>query len=73
MTLTACQSIHRLPETFPGQCIMVIVGVSIYMVFVLHKHWRWLINGGWIIGGIIMAGNQVLIKAEACHCRLTHV
>jgi len=30
MTLTACQSIYRLPETFHGQCVAVIVG-GIYM------------------------------------------
>jgi len=30
MTLTACQSIDRLPGTFHGQCVAVIVG-SIFM------------------------------------------
>jgi len=52
MTLTACQSIHRLPETFHVQCVAVIVGVFIWqcMVFVLRKHWSWLINGGGLWG-----------------------
>jgi len=47
MTLTPCQSIHRLPETFHCQCVMVIAGVFISqcMVFILRMHWQWLNNG----------------------------
>ena len=49
MTMTACQSIPRLPETFHGQCVAVILVAEIFiwqcMVFVLRKHWQWLNNG----------------------------
>ena len=47
MILTASQSINC-------QCVTVIVGGRVFiwqcMVFILHKHWRWLNNGGWICG-----------------------
>ena len=46
---------------------VIIVEVFIWqrVVFILRKHWR-----GWIIGGIIMAGNRILIKGWRLECTM---